>query len=128
MRPADTLVCVADAERAQFYRCDGPGRSLEPLLDLEIVIRRRPRTARPPEEEDGEKAYVAGRIAGQIERMAEKNLVEHVVLVAPTDMLGAMRHVLTARSRRLLVGEMERDLVRATPRQVAAHVRDMLPR
>jgi len=105
MRPSDTWVCVADAHSAHFYRCDGPGRCLEPVLDFAS----------------------ADRTASQLDRAAADHLFARLVLVAPAPALGRLEAGLRPETRAMVVGEVDRDLTRATPRQLAAHVCEMLP-
>lgn len=120
MRPTDTWICVADGARAQFYRCDGPGRGVDPIVNLVLVSPARHHDHR-------EQARFAGRVASQLDDAATNNLFERLVLVAPSGMLGALRHTLNAHTRRLVCGEVDKDLTRATPRELATHIGDKLP-
>jgi protein required for attachment to host cells len=105
MRPSDTWVCVADARGAHFFRCDGPGRCLEPVLDFNS----------------------AGHAASQLDRAAADRLFTRLVLVAPAPALGELGSCLRPETRALVVGEIDRDLTRATPRQLQIHLQEMLP-
>lgn len=120
MRPADTWVCVADAVRAHFYRCDGPGRGVEPILDYMMVAPSHHNT-----HED--QARFAGRLALQLDRAAAERLFAHLLLVAPAAMLGALRHVLDPHTRTLVCGEIDKDLTHVTPRELSTHLGDKLP-
>jgi protein required for attachment to host cells len=106
MRPSHTWVCVADGSRAQVFRCDGPGRDLEPVLDIGPITK---------------------RIAVQLDRAAADNLFEHLVLVGPAAILGELRNHLEPRTRGKVVGEMTAMHNLATPREVGCYVCELLP-
>lgn len=106
MRPSNTWVCVADNSRAQVFRCDGPGRDLEPVLDI---------------------GPITGRLAVQLDRAAANNLFEHLVLVGPAAVLGELRNQFEPRTRSKVVGEMHEMRSRATPREVGCYVCELLP-
>ncbi len=128
MRPSDTWICVADTVRAQFYRCDGRGRCIEPLLDFALVARQHsphPLLAAMPAFDD--RGRFAGRVAGQLDLAADGHLFEHLLLVAPQSMLEPLKRTLKPHTRRLVIGEVDKDLTRATPREVATHICDKLP-
>lgn len=113
MRPCDTWVCVADGERAQFFRSDG-GRDLEPVLDFCV-----PRAGPRP---------FTGRLAGQLDRAARGHLFAHLVLVGPKAFLRELEDTLDIATRELIVVDvMDRDLSRATPREASTHLCDVLP-
>lgn len=106
MRTSDTWVCVADGTRAQFYRWDGPGHDLDMMLGYQLA---------PP-------CGGTPRVAGQLDRAAAGHLFEHLVLVGPGEVLGALRAAMAPATRGLVVGEVEKDLTHATPREVACHL------
>ena len=96
MRPADTWICVADGARAHFYRCDGPGRGVEPILNYMMVS---------PNHHHGTQDVVrfVGRLAVRLDAAAAEQLFEHLLLVAPAGMLGALRDDPEARQAMLEV-------------------------
>jgi|GEM_PF-1590452 len=112
MRSSDTWICVADGSRASFYRCDGPHSDPEPVLGFGIPADRRP---------------FPGRVAGQLERAARIRLFDHLVLVAPATVLLALESCMDDATRTLVVGAVDRDLSRSTPRELATCLRDWLP-
>ena len=120
MRPADTWICVADGARAHFYRCDGPGRGVEPILNYMMVS---------PNHHHGTQDVVrfVGRLAVRLDAAAAEQLFEHLLLVAPAGMLGALRRILDPHTRDLVCGEVDKDLTRATPRELTTHIGDKLP-
>ena len=119
MRQADTWICIADAGRARFYRCDGPGRGIEPMVDCALGAH--------GHHPHGETPGFAGTVAGRLDRAAEDHLFEHLVLVAPSKMLGALKGRMKPTTRALVTGEIDRELTHATPREVETHIRDSLP-
>jgi protein required for attachment to host cells len=121
MRPSDTWICVADGARAQFYRCDGPGHEIEPLLDCNLAA-----SSHGPSAGTGGTRF-AGQVASRLDSAAAGRLFEHLVLVAPAGMLRELRDCLKAQTRNLVVGEVDRDLTHATPREVACHLGGVLP-
>jgi protein required for attachment to host cells len=112
MRSSDTWVCVADGTRASFYRCDGPRNDLEPVMGFGV-----PADGRP----------FFGRVAGQLNRAARTHLFEHLVLVGPRAVLSALEGDMTDDTRNLVVGAVDRDLSRRTPRELTTCLRDWLP-
>ncbi|MBF0327217.1 host attachment protein [Magnetospirillum moscoviense] len=112
MRSSDTWVCVADGSRASFFRCDGPRHDLEPVMGYGV-----PADGRP----------FLGRVAGQLDRAARTHLFEHLVLVGPQSVLSALEGHMTPDTRQLVIGEVDRDLIRTTPRELTTCLRDWLP-
>ena len=107
-----TWVCVADGVRARVYRCDGPQNDLEPILGMSI-----PATG----------PACTGRIAGQLDRAAAERRFDHLVLVGPHAVLAQLEDSLAAQTRAKLAGGVERDFGHACPRQLRAHLGDLLP-
>lgn len=112
MRSSHTWVCVADGARARVFRCDGPCRDLEPVLGLGV-----PSTD----------SACTGRIAGQLDRAAHDRRFDHLVLVGPRAVLSELASTMTADTRRKVSGELDRDLSRASPRELTAHLCEFLP-
>ena len=112
MRSSDTWVCVANGARASFFRCDGPRHDLEPVMGFGV-----PADGRP----------FMGRVANQLDRAARTNLFVHLVLVGPRPVLAELETCIAAETMRLVVGEVDRDLMRTTPRELTTCLRDLLP-
>ncbi|OAN48653.1 hypothetical protein A6A05_14985 [Magnetospirillum moscoviense] len=68
-----------------------------------------------------------GRVAGQLDRAARTHLFEHLVLVGPQSVLSALEGHMTPDTRQLVIGEVDRDLIRTTPRELTTCLRDWLP-
>jgi protein required for attachment to host cells len=68
-----------------------------------------------------------GRIAGQLDRAATERRFDHLVLVGPRAVLAELESTLTAHTRTMVTGELDRDLSRASPRELTAHLCELLP-
>lgn len=112
MRTSETWVCVADGAHAQFYHCDAPGYALEPVMGFGLPY--------------AGHAF-AGRLAGQLDRAARDSLFRQLVLVGPPPVLLAVEERMEPGTRLMVVAEVGRDLCRATPRELGAHLCDLLP-
>ncbi|MGE4279458.1 MAG: host attachment protein [Magnetospirillum sp.] len=112
MRSSHTWVCVADGVRARIFRCDGPQRDLEPVLGMGV-----PATG----------PACTGRIAGQLDRAATERRFDHLVLVGPRAVLAELETTMAANTRQMVTGELDRDLSRASPRELTAHLCELLP-
>lgn len=112
MRSSDTWVCLADGDHARFFHCNAPVVELEPVLGFGL----------PASSQD-----FAGRLASQLDRAARANLFEHLVLVGPMGVLAAVEDSLAPATRHKVVGEVHRNLCRATPRELGALLAEWLP-
>jgi len=112
MRASDTWVCVADGAHARFYQCDGPGRDLEPVIDFGIARHGAP---------------FSQRLAGQLDRAARAHCYEHLVLVGPQSTMREVEDCMSDQTRTMIVGEIPRDLQRASPHELFCHVMAYLP-
>lgn len=112
MRASDTWVCLADGDHAQFFRCDSPSQELEPVLGFGLPCSGKP---------------FADRLASQLDRAARDHLFDHLVLVGPMAVLSAVEDNLAPATRSRVVGEVDRNLCRATPRELVAHLAEWLP-
>lgn len=112
MRTSETWVCVADGVRAQFYHCDAPCYALEPVMGFGLPV-------------NG--LDFADRLAGQLDRAARDHLFRHLVLVGPKTMLKTIEDTMAPDTRQLVVGEVDKNLCGATPRELGAHLSGLLP-
>lgn len=153
MRSSETWICVADGTRAQFYHCDGPGHDIVPTLDYMLAAPSRAHNAamttdRPGRTfpsagwgdtagwgrhaydegdwHDDEKRRFASRVAERLDHAADDHLFERLVLVAPPAMMGELRKHLQDLTRRMVVGEVTKDLTHMTPREMQCHLSEML--
>lgn len=111
MRTSETWICVADGRDARFFHCDAPGYALEPVMGFGL-----PRTSRA----------FAGRLAGQLDRAARDSLFRHLVLVGPRLILDDVEASMAPGTRLLLVGEVDKNLSHASPRELGCHLSDVL--
>lgn len=112
MKPSNTWVCVADGERAQFFRCEC-GADLEPVIEFGV-----PQAGPRP---------FAGRLAGQLDRAARHHLFQRLVLVGPRGFLRELEDCLDAATRALILADvLDKDLSRATPREAGTHLCEVL--
>lgn len=112
MRSSDTWVCLADGNHAQFFRCDRPVQELEPVLGFGLPL--------------NGKAF-AGRLASQLDRAARECLFENLVLVGPMAVLNAVEDNMAPATRSRVVGEVDKNLCRSSPRELCAHLSEWLP-
>jgi Protein required for attachment to host cells. len=111
MRTSHTWVCVADDHSARFFHCDAPGYMLEPVMGFGVP--------------QNSHAF-AGRLAGQLDRAARDSLFRHLVLVGPRPVLDDIEASMAPGTRSLVVGEVDKNLRRASPRELDTHLCHML--
>lgn len=111
MRSSETWVCVSDGAHAQFYHCDAPAYALEPVMGFGIPDNGR---------------NFADRLAGQLDRAARTSLFRQLVMVGPEPVLRDVEGSMAPETRSKLVGAVEKNLCRATPRELETHLSDML--
>lgn len=112
MREYETWVCVTDGRGARFFHCDAPGLPLEPVMGFGLA-------------QSGSRDF-AGRLAGQLDRAARDSLFRRLVLVAPHEVMSSVEATMAPGTRLLVAGRVERDLSRASPRQLCCHLADDL--
>lgn len=111
MRTSETWVCLADGDRAQFYHCDAPGYTLEPVMGFGLP--------------QGGRTF-AGRLAAQLDRAARDSLFNALVLVGPHAVLMAVEEEMEPDTRARVVNEVERDLCGHSPRELVTHLGSVL--
>jgi len=111
MRSSETWVCVADGARAQFFHCDAPAYTLEPVLGFGLP--------------DSGRCF-AGRLASQLDRAARTALFRNLVLVGPAPVLQELEDSLDPGTRSMVVGELSKNLSKATPRELETHLSGLL--
>lgn len=143
-----TLIVVANRTNARLLRCDGPGRALEIVGELEHPEGRkanrdmdtdRPgraydrhgpgRHAMEKEQSTRERsaADFARAIARAIETARNDAVFEDVVLVADPRFLGMLRDSLDPVTSRMVRGTVRRDLAHLEPRDLPPHLSEILP-
>ncbi|MBC7951635.1 MAG: host attachment protein [Rhodospirillaceae bacterium] len=112
MRSSETWVCVSDGAHAQFYHCDAPAYALEPVMGFGIP---------------GSGRTFADRLAGQLDRAARTSLFRQLVMVGPEPVLRDVKVSMAPETLSMVVGALEKNLSKATPRELEAHLSEMLP-
>lgn len=133
---------IADATRARVVKIEsGPAGSVPisrpkivPALNEEFVGRnlksrevladrlgqRAPgHPAAPNDPHDDAKAEFALEIAHVLEKSLNEHRYDHLVLTAPPDMLGKIRNALSARVKRCLLAEQDKDLTQLPDDELA---------
>ena len=64
----------------------------------------------------------ASEITSALDRAAEKKDFDRIVVIAPPKMLGELRATMSKRLKSLLLADLDRDLVRATPAEIISHL------
>lgn len=68
----------------------------------------------------------AGDLASELRRAADDGDLDHVVLVAPPQMLGDLRGALDDRVRDKVIGELDKDLAKLKIHELPSHLGDIL--
>jgi protein required for attachment to host cells len=147
MAPNKTWIVVADAARAKIYRQPRAGAALEPALDHDFVgdntkpsasgddrpgrVHERHGSGRHGMEPTTDprrlaQQALAGDLADELTRACDEGALEHLVLVAPPQMLGDLRGSLDARVRDKVIGELDKDLAKLSIQELPAHLSDIL--
>ena len=149
MKPKTTWIVLADGMHARVFRQDKHGAPLVPALDRELyepavhVFSRDLKSDAPGRAFDSastgrhameprtdpktrEKKLFAVRVAEFINTAAAQQTFDRLVLVAPPKTLGELRAQLDPHARKLIVGEIPRDLLKTPAPELPAHLADVL--
>jgi protein required for attachment to host cells len=147
MATGKTWIVVADAARAKIYCQPRAGAPLEPALDRDFAGNRTKasetgddRPGRVHERHGSERHGMeptsdpkrqaqrgfAEDLASELRRAADEGALDHVVLVAPPQMLGDLRGSLEDRVRDKIIGELDKDLAKLGIHELAPHLGDIL--
>lgn len=140
MKPVRTLIVVADGEHARFLLHEGIGHGLKPAVDKEmyhhlppsreIVSEREGRAATPlgtpgrhtlsytVDYHAEEKVRFAREVTDFVSKMRAAGRFDRLVLVAPPKALGNLREALDDKTKALVQGELAKDLVRVSARDL----------
>lgn len=148
MHGRTTWILVADGQRAKVYCNTGPGKDLTAEPGLEFA-RSGPRshdmtsdkpgrmkasagasgssgmTPRVDPHDAAERAF-AGRLAEMLDHAAARKRFDRLILAAAPAMLGHLRDALAAPTRKLIGGEIPKDLTKIASAKLAAHFSDYL--
>ena len=147
MKPVKIWVLVADAARARLFTREGPGRDLVSVWNYDMIGANLPSRAltsdRPgrtfdrqdvgrhaiePHTEPArhEKRRFAHDVAQRLDDERKKNALDNLTLVAPPQFLGDIRAEMPTALRRLVLAEVNKDLSKLRPADIAAHLDDVL--
>lgn len=142
-----TWVLVADGARARLLVSEGPGTGLKPALGQEFIGTNLPsrdiasdRPGRsfdsagegrhamepPTDPKRHEKRVFAHEIAQILEDGRKRNAFDQLVIVAPPEALGDLRAELGEELKRLIGGELNKELTKVPTRELADHLRPLL--
>lgn len=147
--PKTTWIVLADGMHARVLRQDKHGARLVPALDRELyepavhVFSRDLKSDAPGRAFDSgsgsrhameprtdpkthEKKLFALRVAELINTAAAQGTFDRLVLVAPPKTLGELRAQLEAHAKKLVIGEIPRDLLKTPAPELSAHLADVL--
>lgn len=144
---ATTWILVADSSAARIFCADeptGPISELEAIVHPEGRMHARDLTSDLPgrafdsmgqgrhamESEVGPREQTAidfaHLLAKRLESARVQNRLQRLAIVAPPDFLGVLRKVLGGETRRLVVLELDRNLVKLSPKEIRERMPDAL--
>lgn len=144
MRGKITWVVVADGQRAAVFHNDGPGKGLQAVEGLggarsgarshDMVSDKPGRmqgfagasgaasmTARTDPHEL-EEARFTEHLAGEINQAALEKRFDRLILAAPPRTLGILRQALSRHATERVVAELDKDLTKSDPADLAGHL------
>ena len=139
MKAIRTWIVVADGAGARLFLNSGPGKGLQELpegrMQTALETTRSQGTDRPGRVHDRmgdgrhamepradwheqQKQRFARDLAQHLDGAAAEKAFDRLILVAPPKLLGALRAQLGAAARRLVTGELPKDLMRASEKEL----------
>jgi len=148
MRAKVTWILVADGQRAAVYHHDGPGKGLQAIPELgarhkvpkssEMMSDNEGRasaragssggaamTARTDPHELEERRFVEA-LAKELDQAAAAKRFDQLILAAPPRALGNLRRALSEKTAKLVLAELDKDLTKSTPDNLAKHLAEHL--
>lgn len=148
MRGKVTWVVVADGQRATVFHNDGPGKGLQ-VVDGLGGHRSGPRTHDMMSDKSGrtqgfagasggaamtarvdpheqEEARFTEHLAGEINHAALEKKFDRLILAAPPRTLGILRKALSEHASTRVIAELDKDLTKASPADLAGHIESHL--
>lgn len=145
-----TWILVADGERARVLKNEGPGKGIEQALDRDFENPATHGFARDLKSDKPGRAFDTGsgarhamaphhdyhvfqkqvfarEMAKILDEAAAKKSFERLVLVAPPKTLGDLRAGLDEKTRKLVTGELHKDLTHLSIHELGLHLKDILP-
>lgn len=121
LHEVETLAHPASRLHEQELTTDLPGRA----FDSHGQNRHAMGQAVSPKKEEA--IRFAQQIAGRLDEERKKNSFEHLVLVAPPEMLGLIREKLSADLRKKVTEEIHKDMTQHSLEDIKQHLPSFLP-
>lgn len=143
MKAIRTWIVVADGAGARLFLNTGPGKGLQELPDgrmqTALEATRSQGSDRPGRVHDRmgdgrhamepridwheqQKQRFARELSQRLDAAAGGKAFDRLILVAPPKLLGALRSLLGAGARRLVTGELPKDLMRASEKELLSQL------
>ena len=143
MKAIRTWIVVADGAGARLFLNTGPGKGLQNLPDgrmqTALETTRNQGSDRPgrvhdrmgegrhamearADWHDRQKQEFARELAGHLNTAARDKAFDRLILVAPPKHLGMLRALLGAAAKRLVTGELPKDLTQASQKEILDHL------
>lgn len=140
-------IIVADGSRAQIFLNSGPGTGLVPAMEYALVADNRPsgsissdrpgrafdsagsgRHAMEPSSDPHRHAQLslAHDVAELLEKKSTEKAFEQILIVAAPKMLGDLRSALREETKKLVIGEINKDLTKLSVNDLSSHLEDMI--
>jgi len=147
MKHQKIWIVVADGGRAQFFCNNGPGSGLEPALSQALVADNRPSrdiaSDRPgrtfnsvgkgrhsvqpsTDPHEYEQELFARAIAKLLAKKCVQKEFDKIILIAAPKMLGALRFALDPITSRLVIGEIDKNLTKFPPGDLAQYLGEFI--
>lgn len=140
-------IVVADGSRAQIFLNSGPGTGLVPAMQHALVADNRPsgsissdrpgrtfdsagsgRHAMEPSTDPHRHAQIsfAHDVAELLEKEGKAKAFEQILIIAAPRMLGDLRSALGEETKKLVIGELDKDLTKLSINDLSSHLEDMV--
>lgn len=143
-----TWILIADGSRARIVLNEGIGKGLKPAMNREFEASRATtreigtdKPGRTFESADGsrhamaprvdwhqfEKHLFAKRMAKLLDAAAKRRDFDRLVLIGPPQTLGALRQTLNPQTRKLVTGELAKDLTNVPQEELPTYLGEVMP-
>lgn len=146
MKNRKTWILVADGARARIVENNGSGKGLEPALGYDFAVNHSPArdkgTDRPGRDHGGgasrhaveskvnwhnfEKHRFAGDMADFLEKADHDRVFDALVVVAPPEIMGALRKKMNSNVKGKVTAELGKDLTHLNLQDLGEHLKDII--
>lgn len=147
MKPKKTWILIADGARARIVRNEGPGTGVTPVYPYDFAASTVPtrdygsdkpgrthargtarRSSYQPREDwhTFEKGKFATEMAQMLNREAEGQAFDQLILVAPAKTIGILRAALKGSVGGRVIGEVIKDLTHLVDRELKPHLEGVI--